>query len=251
MRGWKSRIATAAPNLITLAALCAGMTSLRFALEERFDAAVIALLVAAVLDGFDGFAARKLSGETLFGAQLDNLSDFLSFGVAPAVFLYVWSLSALGNAGWICALLFAAAAGVRLARYGAAWAPALPNQKKAFSGLPTPAAAIAVLLPYSMSHTASIEAPAVLAGTVVCVAFVAFLMVSRSPVPHTAQIIKSLNGRAPALTVLLIGWLAAGAALAPFTVLSVTGSAILIFASASLAAATVASPLRGDAWLTD
>jgi type II secretory pathway component PulF len=76
-------------------------------------------------------------------------------------------------------------------------------------------------------------------------------MVSRSPVPHTAQIIKSLNGRAPALTILLMGWLAAGVALAPFTVLSVTGVAILIFASASLAAATVASPLRGDAWLAD
>jgi CDP-diacylglycerol--serine O-phosphatidyltransferase len=247
----KLRILQAAPNLITLAALCAGMTSLRFALEGKFNAAILALLAAAALDLLDGFAARRLTGETLFGAHLDNLSDFLSFGVAPAVFLYVWSLNALGTAGWICAVAFAAAAGVRLARYGAAWQPAPPHQKKAFTGLPTPAAAIAVLVPYSVANATPVEAPVVLAGTVLCVLVVAFFMVSRSPVPHTMQIVSALNGRAPALGLLLLAWLATGAAIAPYTLMTVLGCAILLFAAGSLAVASVASPLRGDAWKLD
>ena len=105
------------PNMLTLLALCAGMTAIRFALMEEWRAAVAAGFIAAILDGLDGRVARLLKSTSKFGAELDSLSDFIAFGVAPAVVVYLWSASAYGNLGWIAALAYAACCGLRLARF--------------------------------------------------------------------------------------------------------------------------------------
>jgi len=108
---------TLAPNLITLLALCAGLTAIRLAIEQKLEWAVAAIVFAALLDGIDGRVARMLKGTSRFGAELDSLADFVNFGVAPALMLYFWGLAELGHAGWIAAMVFAICAGLRLARF--------------------------------------------------------------------------------------------------------------------------------------
>ena len=98
-------VRTLLPNLITLLALCAGLTAIRLAVEEKLEWAVAAIVFAALLDGIDGRVARMLKGTSRFGAELDSLADFVNFGVAPALILYFWSLHELGNAGWIAAMV--------------------------------------------------------------------------------------------------------------------------------------------------
>src|SRR5262245_13852643 len=111
-------VRTLVPNLITLLALCAGLTAIRLAIgEDKLEWAVAAIVFAATLDGIDGRVARMLKGTSRFGAELDSLADFVNFGVAPALILYFWDLHQLGNAGWIAAMVFAICAGLRLARF--------------------------------------------------------------------------------------------------------------------------------------
>src|SRR5215471_3217287 len=110
-------VRTLAPNLVTLLALCAGLTGIRMAFENRYGLALAAIVFAAVLDGIDGRLARLLKGTSKFGAELDSLSDFVNFGVAPALILYFWGLHDLKSAGWIAAMAFAICAGLRLARF--------------------------------------------------------------------------------------------------------------------------------------
>jgi CDP-diacylglycerol---serine O-phosphatidyltransferase len=173
------------PNVITLLALCAGLTAIRLAAEGTFEWAVYAIVFAAVLDGIDGRVARLLKGTSRFGAELDSLADFVNFGVAPGVTLYFWSLHEVRSAGWIAAMLFAIAAGLRLARFNVmiedpnrpSWAASF------FVGLPAPAGAITVLLPVYLHFLGvlpvpSVAVPVTLAYTLV----IAFLMVSRLPV---------------------------------------------------------------------
>jgi len=137
------------PNVITLIALCLGLTAIRLAYEGRYEPAVYAILIAAVLDGIDGRVARLLKGTSRFGAELDSLADFISFGVAPALLLYAFSLSNLKSIGWIVALIFAMSMGLRLARFNAMIdAPNRPDwQKNFFTGVPAPAGAMLSLLP--------------------------------------------------------------------------------------------------------
>src|SRR5881296_417812 len=142
-------VRTLLPNLITLLALCAGLTAIRLAVEGKLEWALAAIVFAAVLDGIDGRVARLLKGTSRFGAELDSLADFVNFGVAPAVTLYFWGLHEARAAGWIGAMVFAIAAGLRLARFNVtiddpnrpAWAANF------FVGMPAPAGAITVLLP--------------------------------------------------------------------------------------------------------
>src|SRR5436190_10080216 len=110
-------VRTLLPNLITLLALCAGLTGIRLAIEARLEWALGAIVFAAALDGIDGRVARMLKGTSRFGAELDSLADFVNFGVAPALMLYFWGLHDLGNAGWIAAMVFAICTGLRLARF--------------------------------------------------------------------------------------------------------------------------------------
>jgi len=95
------------PNILTLLALCAGMTAIRFAINGKFESSVIAIIVAGVFDGLDGRIARLLKSTSPFGAQLDSLSDFVCFGVAPGIMLYIWTMSQLSSFGWALSLLYA------------------------------------------------------------------------------------------------------------------------------------------------
>jgi len=177
-------VRTLVPNLITLLALCAGLTAIRLAIEERLEWAVAAIVFAALLDGIDGRVARMLKGTSRFGAELDSLADFVNFGVAPALILYFWTLHDLGNAGWIAALVFAISTGLRLARFNVmsddpnrpAWAGNF------FTGMPAPAGAITVLLPIYLYFLGLPRLSPVAPVTLVYTLAIAFLMVSRLPV---------------------------------------------------------------------
>jgi len=138
-----------APNLITLFALCLGLTAIRLAYEDRLELAIYAILVAAFLDGIDGRVARLLKGTSRFGAELDSLADFVNFGVAPALVIYSFTLQGLGGFGWIVALVFAISSCLRLARFNVMLEdPARPEWKKDFFvGMPAPAGAVVGLLP--------------------------------------------------------------------------------------------------------
>jgi len=136
------------PNILTLLALCAGMTAIRFALEEHYRQAVVAIIVAGIFDGIDGRIARLLKGTSEFGAELDSLSDFVSFGVAPALLMYLWSVQSLSSLGWIVALLFAICCGLRLARFNTQIGADLPPYAyNFFTGVPAPAGAGLAIIP--------------------------------------------------------------------------------------------------------
>ena len=130
-----------APNLVTVLALCLGLTAIRLAYEGHLDTAVICIIVAGVLDGLDGRLARFLKGTSRFGAELDSLSDFVCFGVAPALILYGFILQSLKGLGWVAALLFAIASALRLARFNVMIDdPTRPDWKKNFFvGMAAPA----------------------------------------------------------------------------------------------------------------
>src|SRR6185437_2050769 len=131
------------PNVVTLIALSAGVTAIRFAFEGAIDWAVMAIAAAAVLDGLDGRIARALKGTSRFGAELDSLADFVDFGVAPALMLYVANLHAAKSFGWVAALLFAMACALRLARFNVMIDEDQPAWRKTFFvGMPAPAGAI-------------------------------------------------------------------------------------------------------------
>src|SRR5919198_5685256 len=142
-------VRTLVPNVITLLALCAGLTAIRFSVEGRLEWAIAAIVFAAVLDGIDGRIARLIKGQSRFGAELDSLADFVNFGVAPGVILYFWGLHELGNVGWIAAMVFAICAGLRLPRVHGTIADPKPAPRAGnfFTGVPAPAGAILVLLP--------------------------------------------------------------------------------------------------------
>ncbi|HRE21192.1 MAG TPA: CDP-alcohol phosphatidyltransferase family protein, partial [Rhabdaerophilum sp.] len=137
------------PNLVTLCALAAGLTAVRFAIEGRLDHAALGIIIAAVLDGIDGRIARFLKGTSRFGAELDSLADFVSFGCAPALILYFWVLQDLKTLGWLACLLLAFAMALRLARFNVTIdGPERPAWQKAFAtGVPAPAGAMMVMLP--------------------------------------------------------------------------------------------------------
>jgi CDP-diacylglycerol--serine O-phosphatidyltransferase len=177
-------VRTLVPNVITLLALCAGLTAIRLAVEDRLEWALAAIVFAAMLDGIDGRVARMLKGTSRFGAELDSLTDFVNFGVAPALILYFWGLHELKSAGWIAALVFAICAALRLARFNVmiedpnrpAWAG------NYFVGVPAPAGAITVLLPIYVQFLGVPHFVFVAPVTFVYTLGIAFLMVSRLPV---------------------------------------------------------------------
>jgi CDP-diacylglycerol--serine O-phosphatidyltransferase len=170
------------PNLVTLLALCVGLTGIRLAFEGKLELALYAIVFAAALDGIDGRLARLMKGQSKFGAELDSLADFMNFGCAPALFLYLWGLKELGNVGWIAAMVFAICAALRLARFNVmvddpnkpAWAGNF------FTGMPAPAGALVVLLPIYINLLGLFRTPAIL--TLVYTLVIAALMVSRIPV---------------------------------------------------------------------
>lgn len=208
------------PNILTLLALCAGMTAIRFALQERWEAAVASVIVAAILDGLDGRIARLLKGASKFGAELDSLSDFLCFGVAPGIILYLWTMNTTGPFGWALALLFAVCCSLRLARFNTMLEqPALPPYAyNFFSGVPAPAAAGLVLMPMVLSFEigdAVMRRPDVVGLFMVVVAA---LMVSRLPTYSFKKFKVPSAWILP--TMLIVGLIAAGAVAAPWKTMS-------------------------------
>jgi CDP-diacylglycerol--serine O-phosphatidyltransferase len=177
-------VRTLLPNLITLLALCAGLTAIRMAVENNIQLALAAIVFAALLDGIDGRVARMLKGTSRFGAELDSLADFVNFGVAPALILYFWGLHELRSAGWIAALVFAICAGLRLARFNVMLDE--PNRPvwaaNFFTGIPAPAGAITVLLPIYLNLLGMPTGLVVVWITFVYTLAIALLMVSRLPV---------------------------------------------------------------------
>ena len=174
------------PNLVTVLAICAGLSGIRFAFENRFEPAVVMVLLAAFLDGIDGRLARMLKATSKFGAQMDSLADIVNFGVAPALVLYAFLLDRAGSPGWIAALLFTIACGMRLARFNVlaedndqpAW------QTEYFVGVPAPAGAVLVMLPLYLYFLRLGLEPTRSAAFVATgfTVLIAFLLVSRLPV---------------------------------------------------------------------
>jgi CDP-diacylglycerol--serine O-phosphatidyltransferase len=147
------------PNFFTVLSLCAGLTAIRMAIEQRYEMAIALVVIAALLDGVDGRLARALKAQSKFGAELDSLADFVNFGVAPAVIVFIWGLGSLPRGfGWIVALVFALAMGLRLARFNSMIDVERPKwQANYFTGMPAPAGAITVLLPLYLDGLALFE----------------------------------------------------------------------------------------------
>ena len=168
------------PNLVTLLALCMGLTAIRFAIEGRFQTAVYAIVAAAILDGLDGRIARALKGTSRFGAELDSLSDNIAFGVAPALILYLWSLQAVPKFGWLIALTHALTCALRLARFNANIdADEQPHKSAGFlTGVPAPAGAGLAFVPLYLWLVTGEEIFRAWYVVAPWTAFVAFLMIS-------------------------------------------------------------------------
>ena len=219
MRGLPLR--AVAPNAITALALCSGLSGVRFAIGGEWQSAVTMIMIAGVLDGIDGRIARLLHGERRFGAELDSLSDAISFGVAPALILYLWSLAALPRSGWMCSLLLAVFCALRLARFNAAIDESEQPHKSAgfLTGVPAPAGAALAMLPMYLwfwTDEPRIASPYVVGPWV---ALVALLMVSSIATFSWSSLRLRRNVRFEAIALVVL----VGAALvsAPWPTLSV------------------------------
>ena len=227
------------PNAITMLALCAGATGVRFAISGEFEKAATAIVVAAILDGIDGRVARLLRGTSRFGAELDSLSDVTAFGLAPALILYLWALEDMGRFGWVVALALAVCCALRLARFNTAIdRDDLPKKRLGFTtGVPAPAGAGLALAPlfWSLAHGNSLDADPMLRATIVATVtgVTAVLMVSSLPgwgfqavrIPRDARL----------FVLAAVGLFAASLAQAPWMTLFVTAAAYaLAFPFASL-----------------
>lgn len=168
------------PNAITAAALCSGLTGIRFAITGEWRLAIIAVILAGVLDGMDGRVARMLNGQSRFGAEMDSLADSLSFGMAPALILYLWSLQDLPRLGWFAALAFALSCALRLARFNAQIdTDEQPHKSAGFlTGIPAPVGAGLAFLPFYLWIATDMEIfrNPVING--IWMATIAFLMIS-------------------------------------------------------------------------
>jgi CDP-diacylglycerol---serine O-phosphatidyltransferase len=216
------------PNALTVAALCAGLTAIRFGIMERWDLAVFATVVAGIFDGLDGRMARLLGGGTKFGAELDSLSDFVAFGVTPAMLLYLWTMHQFGGLGWALVLLYAVCCALRLARFNTMLGDPNPPPwaRYYFTGVPAPAGAGLALLPMMLSFELGrgfFDTPTLNAIVLVVVAI---LMISRVPTYSIKQVRIPPSFMLPAL--LLVGLLAAALASAPFMTFIAVGLVYLV-----------------------
>ena len=216
------------PNILTVLALCAGMSAIRFAMQEKWELAVAAIIVAGILDGLDGRMARLLKGATKFGAELDSLSDFIAFGVAPALVIYLWSTEVLGGIGWIAGLAYSTCCALRLARFNTA----LDNPDQPawtsyfFTGMAAPAGACIALLPIAVSFQIGdsiMRQPVFMA---IWLLLVAFMMISQIPTYSFKRVRIRREMVLPLLVV--VGIVAAVLATYPWFVLSVLGALYLI-----------------------
>ena len=170
------------PNMLTLIGVCIGLTSIRFALDEKFEFAIIAIIIAAVIDGLDGRIARLIKGTSKVGKELDSLTDMISFGVAPAFIMYFWKLNELGRFGWLVCLIYVICVALRLARFNVNTGGEPSWRDNFFEGVPSPAGGILVLTPLIFSMS-SIELLKIDYAIIVPIFFIvtSFLLISKFP----------------------------------------------------------------------
>lgn len=220
------------PNFFTLLGLCAGLTAIRMAIDGWYEWAIAAIVFAALLDGVDGRLARLLKAQSRFGAELDSLADFVNFGVAPAVLLFTWGFADIKSIGWIAALIFALASALRLARFNVAIDDERPKwQSNYFQGMPTPAAAIVVLVPLYLYHlgidlrTDTWERHLLLVYTV----GIAMMMVSNIPT-YSGKLLHERIGREWVLPLMVVAMAAVAHLITyPYATLLVASLAYLAF----------------------
>ena len=170
------------PNMLTLIGVCIGLTSIRFALDGRYEFAIIAIIIAAVIDGLDGRIARLIKGTSRVGKELDSLTDMISFGVAPAFIMYFWKLNELGRFGWLVCLIYVICVALRLARFNVNTGGEPSWRDNFFEGVPSPAGGILVLTPLIFSMT-SLEIIKINYNIVVPIFFIttSLLLISKFP----------------------------------------------------------------------
>ena len=141
------------PNMFTLIGVCIGLSSIKFAFDEKFTLSIIAIIVAAIIDGLDGRIARLIQATSKVGKELDSLTDVISFGVAPAFIMYFWKLNELGRIGWLICLIYVVCVTLRLARFNVNSGKEPSWRDNFFEGVPSPAGGVIVLMPliYSLS----------------------------------------------------------------------------------------------------
>jgi len=214
------------PNLITLLGLCAGLTSIRYVLQDAYHIAAALLVLAAIVDGLDGMLARMLNAASTFGAELDTLSDFVCFGVAPGIFVYHFLLNGLPGLGWLFVLVYVICACLRLARFNVNRDAPAPPGRVQFVGVPAPAGAMLALLPVYLTLAGWVDMRDWPAAVAVYVTLVGLLMVSRLPTPSPKGLTVQRNR---ANWVLLGVAVFAGAlAMRPWTVLLLTDLVYLV-----------------------
>ena len=141
------------PNMFTLVGVCIGLSSIKFAFDGKFELSIIAILVAAIIDGLDGRIARLIKGTSQVGKELDSLTDVISFGVAPAFIMYFWSLNQLGRVGWLICLIYVVCVALRLARFNVSSNADPSWRDNFFEGIPSPAGGVLVLMPLAFSFS--------------------------------------------------------------------------------------------------
>jgi CDP-diacylglycerol--serine O-phosphatidyltransferase len=218
------------PNFFTLLGLCAGLTSIRMSIEGRYDFALAAIVFAALLDGLDGRIARLLKASSRFGAELDSLADFVNFGVAPAIMIFTWGLGEHRSLGWIAVMLFALASALRLARFNTLIDDERPKwQSDFFQGVPTPAAAIIVLLPIYLANLGlDLRASPILLNLVLAyVMLVGLMMVSILPT-YSGKLLGERIGREWVLPLFVLSMMAVACLLTyPYATLAIGSIAYL------------------------
>ena len=170
------------PSVLTLIGVCLGISSIKFALDGNFTFAVLFLIVAAILDGLDGRVARLIKGTSDFGKELDSLTDFVSFGIAPAFIIYFWELNKYGKIGWLIVLFYSVCCVLRLARFNITKFEGSDNWKNNFfQGIPSPAGGCLLLLPliFQLSNFSTMIDLKVI--TPYLMVFVAILLISKIP----------------------------------------------------------------------
>ena len=191
------------PNLITLMSLIAGISSIKFSIQANWKLAVLMIMLAAFFDFFDGWMARKLKKSSQFGAELDSLSDFISFGLAPSLFINLCFTHELGRIGWVISLFYIVCAALRLARFNI---ENMKEQSKVFYGIPSPAAAGVIMIPLYLNFIDQVQFtinyPLICA---ILTTFAVIMMISRVPTPSVKNLkVKTLYFRLMIISVAIV-----------------------------------------------
>ncbi len=220
------------PNLLTVTALCAGLTAIRFAFSGDYAVSVALIVLAAVLDGLDGRLARFLNSESAIGAELDSLCDFVNFGVAPALTLYLWGMQPAQGPGWIAVLIYTVCCLMRLARFNVdSRDNAAAECKTHFTGVPSPAGALLVLLPVQVAFALPAVPMLPPVALAVFMGLIGGLMISRLPAPS----LKAAQVPADAAPLVVVGFVILGAALLTYPWITLVAANLVYLAFLALA----------------